>query len=371
VANAELAVGLARDIAATVAHRRIHIGGDEPFELGKGASAADVAARGRDHVYLEHLTRIIEPLVADGHEVMFWADLFRRDATLLPDIPSGAIGVVWNYEAPSEATWMDLLNADQVRRLGLPDDAHIGFEAHARLFIESGTPFWVAPGTSTWNTIIGRNVNAEANIADAVTVGRANSCPGLLLTDWGDNGHWQPLPVSLPSIVRCGVAARTGELPSDTEVATAIDDIAGFHPGTGSLIDRLGRIGESLGVAAPNGSPLCSAMSTGGFPILGEPDVDAFVAGHSLLGEALQAFSADSVGGPRGETVAAEMHAACRLASLGLRRVAAAHDIEIPGPSPAVPTTSEIDSVAEALRKAWSLSSRPGGLDDSIARIRR
>jgi hexosaminidase len=368
--NAAFAVELARDIASTVRHPRIHIGGDEPFELGEGASAEDVAVRGRDHVYLEHLNRIIGPLVADGHDVMFWADLFRRDASLMPQIPEGAIGVVWNYEAPSDASWMDVIPAAAAARLGIPDDANLGFVAHARLFIESGVPFWVAPGTSTWNTIIGRNENAAGNIADAVAVGQANGSPGLLLTDWGDNGHWQPLAVSLPSIVRAGVASRTGALPQDDEVAATIDEIAGFDAGTGRLIDRLGHVGESLGLTGLNGSPLCSAMAKGGFPVFGAPDAAGFAIVDRLLREA-QDVVGESVGGTRGDIVAAEMSAACRLAHLGLQRLAVEHNIPLDGVAPAAPSDAEIESVVDAQRAAWLLSSRPGGLDDSIAKILR
>ena len=187
-ANAELAVALAREMLTAVGGRRIHIGGDEPFELGEGRSAAQVAERGRDRVYLEHLARIIDPLVADDVEVLFWADLFRRDPSLMADIPAGATGVVWNYEAPSDTGWSEFLGSDLLDRLGMPDDAHLGFEAHARLFVESGTPFWVAPGTCSWNTLIGRNHNAARNVVDAAVVGARHDAPGYLLTDWGDNG---------------------------------------------------------------------------------------------------------------------------------------------------------------------------------------
>ena len=34
------------------------------------------------------------------------------------------------------------------------------------------------------------------NVVDAATVGARHGAAGFLLTDWGDNGHWQPLPVS-------------------------------------------------------------------------------------------------------------------------------------------------------------------------------
>ena len=361
--NAALAVELARDMASTVRHRRLHIGGDEPFELGEGASAPDVAERGRDHVYLEHLSRIIEPLVGDGHEVMFWADLFRRDASLIPRIPDGAVPVVWNYEAPAAANWMDFLGAELIERLGLPDDASQGFVAHARMFIDAGVPFWVAPGTATWNTIIGRNRNASANIADAVAVGSDHSSPGLLLTDWGDGGHWHPLPVSLPSIVRAGVAATTGRLPDDATVWSTIDSVLGCDDGVGELIDRLGNIAESIGVMSPNSSPLAAAIG-GPFPVLGEPDVAGIEYAEQLLTSAAARFGAGSIGGPRGEIVAEEMAAACALAHHGLQRVARDHGLEPVGaPLPA-------DREAEAAyRAAWLRSSRPGGLDDSVAKL--
>jgi hexosaminidase len=368
--NARFAVALARDIASTVRHPRIHIGGDEPFELGDGVSADLVARNGRDRVYLEHLVRIIEPLVADGHEVMFWADLFRRDASLLPSIPFGSVPVVWNYEAPSDFGWIDLLGADLWARLGMPDDANLGFEAHARLFIDASLPFWVAPGTSSWNTVIGRNGNAAANIADAVRVGSDHGSPGLLLTDWGDNGHWQPLAVSLPSIVRAGVASRTGELPSGDEVATTVDEVTGFRPGTGELLDRLGHLGEDLGLTSPNGSPVSAAMAHDGLPVFGDPDPEGFDRAAALLDEASTRFGSGSVGGPRGEVVAAELAAACRLARLGLRRLAVVHGCGLQGTTPEEPSSAEVEAVIDGLRDAWLRSSRPGGLDDSVARIR-
>ena len=364
-ANAEFAVELARDMLSSVDHRRIHIGGDEPFELGDGVSADRVAELGRDHVYLEHLNRIIRPLVAEGYEVMFWADLFRRDASLVPELPAGAVPVVWNYEQPSSGSWIDFLPVELVARLGLPDDAHLGFAAHARLFIDAGVPFWVAPGTASWNTIIGRNINATGNIADAVEVGVAHGSPGLLLTDWGDGGHWQPLAVSLPSIVRGGVAATTGVVPEDPSVWSQIDTLLGCEAGIGELLDRLGRLGESIGLVSPNGSALAAALGSSTFPVMGDADAEGMAAAHDLLCEALARFDAGSVGGERGAVIAAEMAAACRLAHHGLLRLADERGVALP-PSPALGTWAD---AIDAQRRAWLLSSRPGGLDDSLAKL--
>jgi hypothetical protein len=54
----------------------------------------------------------------------------------------------------------------------------------------------VCPGTSSWNTVVGRTDNAIANLVNAAHHGRENGAVGYLITDWGDNGHWQTLPVS-------------------------------------------------------------------------------------------------------------------------------------------------------------------------------
>lgn len=359
VENAALAVDLAREMLAAVGGRRIHIGGDEPFELGDCRSAARAALVGRDRLYLDHLVRIMEPLIDDGNEVLFWADLFRRDPALMGDIPPRARGVVWNYEAPSETSWLTFLPHELIERLGLPDDAHRGFAAHCRLFVASGTPFWVAPGTGTWNTILGRNHNAAANVVDAAVVGVRHGAEGFLLTDWGDNGHWQPLVVSLPSLVRAAVAAWSGGT-AEVDVGPVIDDLLGAEPGTGELLDRLGGLGESLGAITPNASPIFTALVDTGIPDLGPPDPARVGAAADVVHEAGQLFSDRPLGGDRGEVVAAEMVAACGLARLGLRRLAGE-----------TPDEHEIDAALGAQRDAWSGSSRPGGLDDSLARLRR
>lgn len=356
--NAEFAVALAREMHAAVGGERIHIGGDEPFELGECRSAERVAELGRDRVYVEHLLRIVEPLATDGLEVLFWADLFRRDRTLLEEIPDTARGVVWNYEAPSDASWSAFLAPELLDRLGMPDDANLGFEAHARLFIESGTPFWVAPGTATWNTIIGRNGNAAENIADAAKVGAAADAEGFLLTDWGDNGHWQPLAVSLPSLVRGAVAAWSGGA-AQVDVGPVVDELLGAGAGTGELLDRLGMVSESLGMMSPNSSPVFAVLADTTLRPSGDPDPRAIAGGLATVIEATGAFAAGPIGGDRGAVICAEMLAACALATLGLRRLAGDE-----------PTADDFAAAADAQRAAWLMSSRPGGLDDSLAKLR-
>jgi hypothetical protein len=54
----------------------------------------------------------------------------------------------------------------------------------------------VCPGTNSWTSIAGRTDNMLGTIESATTNGTKYGAKGMLLTDWGDMGHWQYLPVS-------------------------------------------------------------------------------------------------------------------------------------------------------------------------------
>ena len=77
-------------------------------------------------------------------------------------------------------------------------EANHPFEKEAAQFAKAKIPFYVCPGTSTWQTLIGRHDNALANLRAAAKAGKKFGAIGYLITDWGDGGHPQPLAVSWP-----------------------------------------------------------------------------------------------------------------------------------------------------------------------------
>ena len=359
LANAELAISLATEMLEAVGGTRIMIGGDEPFELGLGRSAALAAEIGRDAVYRNHLQRIIEPLLSNGVEVMFWGDRFRCDRESVAWIPDGATCVLWNYEPPmDELTWKSVVPDGLPDLLGLPADAHLGSIAHARLLIESGKPFWLACGTSSWNSLIGRNSKAAANIIDTATIGSAHGASGFMLTDWGDNGHWQPLVVSLPSMVRASIAAWTGS-GEEVLVGPVIDELLGTAPGTGELLDRIGSLGDQVGGTTFNGTLIAARVLDLASPTFGAPDLTAVADAIETIKSAMAHFATAFTEGDRNETIGAELNAICRAALYGLRQMAGEQL-----------TTADFDEVQANQRTAWLRSSRPGGLVDSLNRLR-
>jgi hypothetical protein len=378
--NAEFALGLVRELVRHVASSMVNIGADEPFELGQGASAAAVAERGRAAVYLEHLDRLIQPLVAEGHHVLFWGDVLRRHPELVAQLPGqGATAVVWSYDAPTaEPGLLASLPPEVLESLGLPDDAHRGFVAHTRSFVETGYPFWVAPGTSSWNSLIGRWTNARGNLLDAAMVGAAEGAGGYLVTDWGDNGHLQPLTVSLLPLVYGAGVAWCAASNAGRDVAPVVDRVAGLR-GLGALLAELGDAHLVTGVQSVNGSPLFGALDpTRPVPLIGRGDPAGHAATLDLLDGALtrlaqlQPFRAPNTG-PSPEDRARnpsllrdELVAAVRLARQGAWRLARRAGVDAPDDDA---LAADLAACVALQRAAWLASSRPGGLDDSLRHV--
>ena len=81
------------------------------------------------------------------------------------------------------------------------------FSSECALLRKADLTFYVCPGTSSWNSIGGRWKNARANLLEAAEAGLEYGAGGYLVTDWGDNGHWQQLPVSVPGFMLGAAAA--------------------------------------------------------------------------------------------------------------------------------------------------------------------
>lgn len=148
-----------------------NVGCDETFDLGKGKSAQACNELGTGRVYLEFLLQIHQLVRQHGKTMQFWGDIILKYPEFLNALPRDCIGLIWGYEANHP------------------------FDQQAKLFSEAGLRFYVCPGTSTWNSLAGRTDNAIGNLTSAAINGVKYEAEGYLVTDWGDNGHWQPFPV--------------------------------------------------------------------------------------------------------------------------------------------------------------------------------
>jgi hexosaminidase len=150
----------------------INVGCDETVDLGEGASKEMVEEVGVGRTYLEFVMKINKLTKQHGKTMQFWGDIIMEHPELVPHLPKDVVALEWGYEADHP------------------------FDEHGAKFAASGVPFYVCPGTSSWNTLGGRTTNAIGNLLNAAEAGLKHGAIGYLNTDWGDSGHLQPLPVS-------------------------------------------------------------------------------------------------------------------------------------------------------------------------------
>jgi hypothetical protein len=369
--NAAFALGLVRELMQNLKSPRVNIGCDETFELGRGRSAADVAARGRGRVYLEHLLRLIAPLQAQGCEVLFWGDIVRQHPELVPELPrERLVALAWHYEAPIDPSSLPAALREVAARFGMDDDVLRGFSRLARPFVDAGRPVWVCPGTSSWNSLLGRLPNARANCFDAAEQGAAQGAQGFLLTDWGDHGHLQPPSVSFAPLVYAGAVAWDPERHRDLDLAGALDRVA-FDDAAGVLgavCEELGAVGtEIAGVRALNSTVLAQALlPSAGLRSFGRAEPESVARAVARLEQARERLADARPRCEDGALVLRELAQAIRLARHGAWRLL--RQTVGSGPSDAALRRDLAEATLEQ-RACWRLRSREGGLADSVARL--
>jgi hypothetical protein len=208
---------------------------DESWDLGKGRSKALAGEIGVAQLYVDWINYCAQLASRHGKRIMLWGDIIRDHPEKLPQLPADATLIEWGYEANH-----DFLNRGQI-------------------FADSERPFYMAPGTSSWQTLAGRSANALGNILSGAIAGKKHGAAGLLNTDWGDNGHQQLLSISLlPMVYGAAVSwrvpqgaasAKTGAVPDLKEFLHAASiQFFGDATGTvGTLIYDLGQTYTRLG----------------------------------------------------------------------------------------------------------------------------
>jgi hexosaminidase len=371
--NAAFVMTLFDELLPNFASRQVNIGCDETFELGRGASADEVARVGKEAVYIDHLRRLVAPLVERGYTVQFWADIARKEPELVKTLPAGTVAVAWNYEAPrpaGETAPLPPSVAAVLDSLGIDFEAFAGFETNVAPIVDAGVPFWVAPGTSSWNSLVGRIDNAMANIVDAADVGRARGAGGFLLTDWGDNGHLQPPSVSFGPLLYAGAVSWAADANRDLDLPAALDRYVFDDPNVsvGGVLDRVGRLWRRTGQRTFNASPLQAALAPSqGHLVMGEPDATKVAAVIDELEAAIADLKRWTPTCSEHNVTQRELLHACGMARHGAWRLAAQAGAHAPSPEE---LDKDRDDLAAEHEACWLLRSRPGGLPDSVRALR-
>lgn len=214
---------------------------DEPFELGKGKSKKICKEKGLGEVYLNYVLKMHEVVVSRDKKLLMWGDIALRHPAILPKLPNDVTLLDWGYESLYP------------------------FERNAPMLDSAGVSFMLCPGTSSWMSITGRTQNMIDNIEKSAVNAVTYGAKGMLVTDWGDLGHWQYLPVSYAGFTAGGALAWNSSSRKQLPLTQFLDswvfrDKAGLMGATALGMGRYNQFEEFL---LPNATTTMLAFQLG------------------------------------------------------------------------------------------------------------
>ena len=326
--------------------RRFNVGCDETFDLGQGRSKDACDKLGKGRVYLDFLLQLHELVRGQhGRTMHFWGDIVLKHKALIPAIPHDVVALVWGYEA-------DHPFAEQCPR-----------------FAEASIPFFVCPGTSGWNAIAGRTDNALANMLSAAEHGIKNGAVGYLITDWGDGGHWQPLPVSFLPIAAGASLAWCLKANRDADLVTAVN-VHVFRDKANRLAQiarDLGNAHQKLELPLHNASPLFRLLHQNSIEdLLGKMDIAKVQPTRDAIETAAADLYKIDLQRKDGALIRDEFSCAANMLLHACDRAEAVQSGKVTEPKTRAVLRDEITRILTEFHRLWLARSRTGGLKDSL-----
>jgi hexosaminidase len=355
----ELVKSLYDELLPNFSSRMFNAGCDETFDLGHGRSRAACEHRGTGVVYLEFLLKIYDEVKQRGHTLQFWGDIILKHPQLVPQLPRDIIALEWGYEFDHP------------------------FDANGALFARSGVPFYVCPGTSTWNSIGGRTANALGNLRNAAEHGLKHGAIGYLITDWGDHGHWQPLPVSYLGFAYGAALAWCLESNRELDVVDALNRFAFRDPAgaMGRVAYALGNVYQAAGPRVHNASPLARILlaparngTEAPAKIRAMEGIDPSALEHAMqaIGDAMSPIEDQQMLRADADLVVGEFECAANLLhhACGLGLMTFEDDPKVARPLKRR-LAADLRRLLAEYDEIWLARNREGGLADSRARLEK
>lgn len=323
-----------------------NINGDETFDLCQGKSKRMCEKLGKGNVYLNFILKIYELVKKYNKQMMMWADIIKNYPELISNLPNDIIFLIWGYEKDHD------------------------FEKECSLFKKH--EFYVCPGTSSWNSIIGRLDNAIENIKNAVSNGLKYKTSGVLLTDWGDNGHWQHLPISLPEIIYASGVSWGFNENKNLDLIEALSLY--IEKTAAEIIVNIGNVYKLLDLQIPNSNLFALVFispKTINKQILDKLSLESLNEINQILNE-----QSKKTNGIKNDLIKMELKNAIELSILSTEILISLKIANSNNISKLLPVTKEefalrLEKIIENYEKIWNTRNRPGGLKQSVEKLRK
>lgn len=322
-----------------------NVGGDEPWELGLGRSKGRCEKQGTTKVYIDFLSDIQKLVEKRGRQMMFWSDIVLKDPASLKRLSKKLIALNWGYEGNHP------------------------FKKESELVSAQNIQFYVCPGTSSWNTLTGRTENMRKNIQSSAKHGFEQGAEGLLVTDWGDHGHHQYLPLSYPGFAMAACESwRVGSV-KNTDMAKLLNR-AFLNETTTDTADHILQLGKVLELAK---SPLRNATIFNRllfWKMEHEPSVTKKIQ-DSQLTQCIEALSNLKQRPASGDPlINAELENATLMAKHGAARLLYFREAQgYAGKQALNLLRSDMRQIQAQHQKLWLERNRIGGLNESLEHL--
>ncbi len=169
-----------KTLSACFTSKRIHVGMDEAFGLGRGRYLDKNGYESVDSIMKKHLERVTALAEKYDYEVLMWSDMFFADITghhyycekrempksAIDAMPKSVKPVYWDYYHRTEKEYDDMMSNHK----------------------QFSKDFWFAGGAWTWSGFAPNNYLTLKTMLPALDACRKNRTKNVFFTMWGDNG---------------------------------------------------------------------------------------------------------------------------------------------------------------------------------------
>lgn len=350
------------DLIATVAKcftsRRINIGMDEAYMLGRGRYMDRNGARPRFDIMAEHLDRVNGICQKYGMQPMMWSDMFfsltmsaqyGADGAIAESaaakVPNNIELIYWDYCSTDRQHYDDMLKKHGV------------FENEVAF--AGGAWKWLGYAPDNFYSLISGEAQARASID--------NHVKHFIVTGWGDNGGECSVFATLPAMLYYS-RLNYGKFARDAEFANSFEKLTGMPLDAAMCLDLPNRITDHNDVEEKNSANkylLFNDVLLGTLDTIIEDGVGKrFVAHEKALLQAEKSAGKWSY-------LFATMRELCGVlavkADMGLKlrdAYQASDRAALKKHCAALKTLPQkIESLYEALRRQWDYENRPNGFD--------
>ncbi|RPI59466.1 MAG: hypothetical protein EHM48_08840, partial [Planctomycetaceae bacterium] len=189
-------------MARCYASRRIHVGMDEAWHLGRGKFINRFGYKREFDIFNEHLKRVVAICKKHGLQPMIWSDMYFRmggtgyydpnlniPADVRAAIPKDARLVFWDYYQSEKGKYVE----------GIARHRDLGFEPV------------MASGVWTWARLWYDAKTTEANATPCVQACNERNVKDFIFTLWGDDGAYCEFDSSLAGLAYGAEVAYSGD----------------------------------------------------------------------------------------------------------------------------------------------------------------